>query len=304
VLEKVGDQKSWDRLVHFIEHYGNDLFTQRFMNPGNLRAILHQGVDAWITRLEEEPQSETPFRFLDQLGGKLPRAEAVQQLTLALEAIVENYSEYRDYNSTTTQSDRGELLYMLLDFLRLRTDYDRVAWNLRPVVLAHEILVRRGAHEAAELWRRDIKKEVRDESARFLQRLVELQRKYAMRMPTVADRLAEGFVRPMTIDRIRALVEPAMGEAKQSGDRPCFEQLAEETNLLLETPSGVGLDVPPWLGALEEEVERVRQGGPPPGHVAMAGSDLDAVLPQKMLTLEEIVHQLADVTAGDSERKR
>ena len=62
-----------------------------------------------------------------------------------LESIVENYGEYRDYNSTTTQSDRGELLYMLLDFLRLRTRYDRVCWNLKPVVLAHEILVRRGA---------------------------------------------------------------------------------------------------------------------------------------------------------------
>ena len=41
-------------------------------------------------------------------------------------------------------SDRGEMLYTLLDFLRLRADYDRLAWNLRPVVLAHEVLVRGG----------------------------------------------------------------------------------------------------------------------------------------------------------------
>ena len=35
-----------------------------------------------------------------------------------------------------------------------------------------------------------------------------------MRMPTVADRLAERFVRPLTIDRIRALVAPAIDEAR------------------------------------------------------------------------------------------
>ena len=46
----------------------------------------------------------------------MPRAEAVKHLTIMFEAIAENYAEYRDYNSTTTQSDRGELLYMLLDF--------------------------------------------------------------------------------------------------------------------------------------------------------------------------------------------
>jgi hypothetical protein len=29
------------------------------------------------------------------------------------------------------------MLYMLLDFLRLRCSYDRVAWNLKPVLVAH-----------------------------------------------------------------------------------------------------------------------------------------------------------------------
>ena len=42
----------------------------------------------------------------------------------------------------------------LLDFLRLRTKYDRVCWNLKPVVLAHEILVRRGMEGPARVWRR------------------------------------------------------------------------------------------------------------------------------------------------------
>ena len=58
--------------------------------------------------------------------------------------MAENYAEYVDYNSTTTQSDRGEMLFTLLDYLRLRTSYDLMAWKLQPVVLAHEVLVRGG----------------------------------------------------------------------------------------------------------------------------------------------------------------
>ena len=57
VLERIADEKSWQALVAFIEHYGRDLFTQRFLNLGNLRAILHQGVDAWLARLEAEPDA-------------------------------------------------------------------------------------------------------------------------------------------------------------------------------------------------------------------------------------------------------
>ena len=30
-------------MVEFVEHYGEELFTQRFLNLGNIRAILHQG---------------------------------------------------------------------------------------------------------------------------------------------------------------------------------------------------------------------------------------------------------------------
>ena len=49
VLEAVNNRGPWNELKRFIEQYGSDLFTQRFMNHGNLRGILHQGVDAWLT---------------------------------------------------------------------------------------------------------------------------------------------------------------------------------------------------------------------------------------------------------------
>src|SRR5262245_44712511 len=109
-------------------------------------------------------------------------------------------------------------------------------------------------------------------------------------MPTVADRLAERFVRPLTIDRIRALVAPAIEEARQGGDAPKFEMLQHDTDYLTREPTGVGLDVPAWLVALEEEVEEVLskddQGGADP--------DLASVIPPLLLPYEDAKKQLEE----------
>jgi hypothetical protein len=262
VLERIADEKGWQALVKFIERYGRDLFTQRFLNLGNLRAILHQGVDAWMSRLEEERGAgdENELQLVAGTGDKISRAEAVKHLSLVIEAVVENYSEYRDYTSTTTQSDRGDLLYTLLDFLRLRVHYDRVAWHLKPVITAHAVLVRRGCHSAAETWRRALAERTGELADTLQARGAELRKKYAMRLPTVTDRLAERFVRPLDIDRVRALIKPAMQalrgrSASADASAEALAQLEREIDELTQEPTGVGLDVPAWLASLEQEVE-------------------------------------------------
>ena len=288
VLEKVNDRRAWNRLVSFIQRYGKDLFTQRFLNLGNLRAVLHQGVDAWLRGLAEEEEGETPFQLLDHLDREIPRSEAVERLTLILEAIVENYAEYRDYNSTTTQSDRGELLYTLLDFLRLRASYDRVCWNLQPVITAHEILVRSGCKQAAQRWRRALRERIRDEADKYEARLASLQKKYAMQMPSIADRIGERFVRPLVIDRLCALVRPALAEASRPGPHPAFRLLRYETEFLTREPSGVGFEAPAWLVALDEEVQRTRD----PELRRDDFDELRAAVPPTALTRQEIERQI------------
>ena len=258
VMERVFDEVFWNQVVKFIKTYGDEIFTQHFLNIGNVRAILHQGVDAWLEMLEDEPSYEEEFRLLNDLDGPISRREASTILNLILEAVFENYGEYRDYNSTTTQSDRGDMLYTLLDFLRLRCRYDRICWHLKPVIQAHEVLVRKDRHEPAELWRKALQEKISDEADGFLKKLSELQDAYAMKMPTIADRLNERFIRPIAIDRICALVGTAVRQARQDNDFTVFNQLEEEIAELTEEPSGVGLDVPNWLLALEDEVERVR----------------------------------------------
>jgi hypothetical protein len=258
VLENVAEESRWQAVRKFIERYGHDLFTQRFMTYGNLRAILHQGADAYLGSLEEEPDAEAPQRLLEDLGSRLSREEAARWLEFCIEAILENYSEYLDYNSTTTQSDRGEMLYILLDFLRVKASYDRVAWNLQPLVAAYQVLVRCGRAEAAEQWRHAVARESGSVAEHHLQRLNQVTTRYGIRLRSVADRLEERFIKPLAVERLCALVRPAMEELRRGKPLRSLATLERELVQFTADPEGVGFDLPPWLEALEDEVQSVR----------------------------------------------
>jgi hypothetical protein len=289
VLERVTDSKAWDTLVEFIQQYGRDLFTQGFLGLGNLRAIMHQGPGRWLDRLVEGAQ-DTELLLVRDLDRGVHCDQAVECLTIAIEAVAENYGEYRDYNSSTIQSDRGEMLYTLLDFLRLRVEYDRVTWNLRPVVLAHEILVSHQRNLDAEIWRRALAERTQERAQVFLNRVVELQEKHAMQMPTVVDRLKGRFMKPLVIDRLRALIGPAIQESTGTECQTSFDLLEQEILALAEEPSGVGLDVPEWLVELDDEVERVQAG-------LLRGSgasEMDSLIENVILSYAEIQQQLSE----------
>ncbi len=298
-LEMVTDNRKWEKLVTFVETYGDPMFTQMFLQLGNVRAILHQGVAAWLERAIEEGEdnlSDTRL-FEDLESGRLSIAEAEKWITLVYESLIDHHTEYLDYNSTTTQSDRGDLVYMFLDFLRLRVRYERIAWNLKPVMWAHEVLVRSGLENAAMMWRRSLSERIGTEADVYVTRLRKMQNDYAMRMPTVADRILERFVQPMTIDRMRALVGPAMADAEANRESRMFELLEQECELLTRHPTGVGLDVPAWLEALEQEVEQLAK--------RRASSEID---PQSLITISIVplsVEQISDeLTTARSQGRR
>ena len=290
-LETVTDPKKWEKLVKFVKDYGDPIFTQMFLQLGNVRAILHQGVASWLQRALEEGEDQLcdTQLFQDLESGILSLKEADRWITLVYESLIDHHAEYMDYNSTTTQSDRGDLIYMFMDFLRLRTKYERIAWNLKPVMWAHEVLVRCGLENAAMMWRRNLSERIGAEAELYVQKLRELQNNYAMRMPTVADRIMERFVQPMTIARMRALVGPAMRDAEANRPSRKFELLEQESELLTRHPTGVGLDVPAWLDGLEEEVEKLAK--------RRASSEIDPqalmTIPIVALTLDDLNEQLA-----------
>jgi hypothetical protein len=289
VLESLVGDSEWRALVAFVRRYGAELFHARFMTLANLRGILHRGVGAWLDYLADNPDPLRPLRLLEDLDRTLPRPDAVRRLEVVLQAVVENYEEYKDYNTTTTQSDYGENLHVLLELLRLKVSYERHAWQLRPLVLAHEVLARHGRDRAAVLWEESLTRLTGGLARQHLEQLARLEQARGVRLSTVSDRLHERFVKPLALDRLCALIEPAMAEARAgAAAQPTLARLRQELTAYTATPFGVGLDVPYWLRRLEMEVHRVQ--AMQTSIAALAESHFR--VPRRPLSVEEVQRQL------------
>jgi hypothetical protein len=288
-LEVVRTEGEWNDLRKFIRRYGHDLFHVRFLAPGNLRGILQRGVGAYLDALQNTPDREHPVRLAEELDREIPRADAERLLLVILQALVENYEEYKDYNATAPQSDYGENLHILFDFLRLKAGYERFAWQLRPLAQVHEVLARR--HSAAAVrWQERYARVTQAEADRQLARLAVLEETHGVRLRTVADRLQERFVRPLTLDRLCALIPPALEAAGGPGADEALARLEAELQPLLEKPTGVGLDVPQWLQRLEATVQQHQVA-----HTEIAGLAEELFrIPKVIVPLDELREALQD----------
>jgi len=290
VLERVRDPKAFAAVKEFIERYGAGLFTQHLLAPPSLRGILRGGVRPFLEQLVErhadEPIDEPidgrpryPARLVEDLASqRLPVRQAAARLRLVLECVAENHAEYRDWNSTTTQSDRGEHLHILLDFLRLKAEYDRIAWTLRPVGMAHRVLARRGLHEAAAAWRGRMREETRETAADLATRLASLEAFWGVRLASVADRVGRPFTEVLEQDELEALVPPAVSESMTGAPVGAGERFERRAEGLLGRASGSGVEIPDWLERLGVAVERaLEQAEAGPDVELRAGTLPDAV---------------------------
>jgi hypothetical protein len=284
----VADERQWTALRLFIERYGGDLFQARFMTLGNLRGILHRGTGAYLDYLAANPDPLHPIRLLNDLDRVIPRRQAELYLHTILASLVDNYEEYKDYNATSSQSDYGENLYMLLDFLRVLTRYNREAWGIQPLLLVHEVFVRKQKWEPAIRLQEELTRNTGKVADQYLALGKDLERVHGIRLRTVRDRLEERFVKPLALGRLCALVEPAMLEARQRRADGAFGHFEAELQPYAAEPAGVGLDVPYWLGRLEFEVQRVRAT-----RTAIAGLAVQlAQVPRTLLSYEDFQQQL------------
>ena len=259
-VEAIATQGQWNALKTFVQEYGADLFTQSFLNFRNIRAILHQGTRVYLTTLCELKREKNDVEFGDKLATQIVDGvetleRAASLLEIALECVAENYTEYVDYNSTTTQSDRGEKLYMFLDFLRVLANYERIAWNLKPVYWVHDALIRAGRRDAAELWKRNVKTKSADLSLESLRNYNKLTERYGICLQSVRERLMERFVRPLDVAQMCGLVFDAISEARRGDEaNPVFQELKRQIEEFAKAPSGAGFETPEWLNALQDEV--------------------------------------------------
>ena len=271
VLERVRDDQSFTVIREFVERYGAGLFTQQLLSPPSLRGILRGGVRNFLEHLVDRAAGEPdeiemsdsstlqrrPTRLLEDLAsGALPIKQAAARLRLVLESVAENHAEYRDWNSTTTQSDRGECLHVLLEFLRIKAEHDRIAWTLRPVNMAHRVLARRSAVEAAEAWRGRMREETSTTAESLIERLTRLETHWGVRLASMSDRVRRPFTMPLEQDELEALVDPAVQELFTGRPAGAGGVLEASATRFLGVASGSGVEVPAWLDRLTTSVDR------------------------------------------------
>ncbi|MDO5566617.1 MAG: hypothetical protein Q4G59_08165, partial [Planctomycetia bacterium] len=267
-VESIMNDSAWRAIKAFIVDYGEDLFSQHFLAFRNIRAILHQGVTTYLRTLMHVWETEGELEFgarlvADLVAGKIDINRITGTLELILECIAENYSVYIDYNSTTTQSDHGDKLYMLVDMLRVLTAYERISWNLKPVYWIHETLIRGNLNEIASLWETNIARKSASLSKENLKHYHRLNEEYGIWLPSVYERLEERFVRPLRVDQMLGLVSQAIKDVRQAGPFDAFKKLEVLVEEFAASPMGVGFEVPDWLNDLEEEVVVSQYGGKP-----------------------------------------
>jgi hypothetical protein len=261
VLERMREDKAFAIVRDFVERYGEGIFTQHLLAPSSLRGILRRGVRPWlealIERAEYEPDSEH-LPLLDAIAaGEVSLRHAAARIRLVLESIAENHAEYRDWNSTTTQSDRGECLHILLAFLRLKAEYDRIAWTLRPVGMAHRVLARRGETAAASAWRKRMQSETAATATDLVRRLGEVEASWGLRLASIADAVQRPFAAVLEQDELESLVEPAVRELRGEGPEGAADAFEQRAEGFLGLAAGSGVEVPDWLERLGRCVDTV-----------------------------------------------
>lgn len=291
-IEPLMGKDQWHRCQTFIKVYGKDLFSPVHMGYGEIQAILHQTVPAWLNSLMNSDDPEVGEKLLEDLrNNKISFDEACHWLNLIYDTIIEYFGQYIDYNSTTTQSDKGEMLYTLMDFLRLLAAYDRIAWKLKPVSTIHSVLVQEGKMEAANFWLHAIAERLNEEADSQWEHYVELQKQYGMIMSAIGDRIEERFVRPLEVEQLCSLIEPAINEKREKKPLVSFKAFSDGVDQFAKTPKGNGFELPAWLEAIEKKAQQIRNQSEEEDEML----DLSAYVKPVFLTKEKMTKIIASI---------
>ena len=279
------EKLSWKATKAFVEKYGADLFSQDFLRLSRLRTIRSLGAEAFMSEAVEREDDDAPALVGAIAAGEISLEEAARHLSQIVDSILEHYEHYREYNATTTLSDRGDSIYVFLDFLRLLAAYDRISWNLAPVSLIHEILSEEGRFDEADLWRDAIVGRTRDAAVDHLRRYDKLCEKYGVQLPSIRQRLEERFIQPLRVHRLRSLLKAAVVEIEPQRNES-FAGLQAEIESLRQETVPVGGEAPPWVLQLERELAKIKRREHAP-------KDAKAERTYAVLTWEQMQDQLA-----------
>ncbi len=288
-VESMKRDNVWNEVREFVTKYGAELFHAKMLTLGNVRAILHNGIPWFLNFLAESADPLRPIPLLEDLEQRVIETEqVVHVLELIYTTVVDKFDRFLEYNTTTTQSDYGEKFFYLLDFLRVEADYDRDAWNFTPLNLTHQVLCQWNLPNAVDAWERTFEKRARETATTHLRRLHAIERKYGMRLPAVSDRLNEHFTKPLSVNRMLALLPQVVEDAKaQRANSPSFELLRREVDAYLADSTGSGIELPAWMQNLEREVSRLNLPSS-----ASSPTESEFNVPTRTIELADLTKQL------------
>jgi hypothetical protein len=118
-----------------------------------------------------------------------------------------------------------------------------------------------------------------------------------MQLPSIAEHLGERFIRPLEIDQLCALLRPAIEEIRGNHPSEKLRQLEEHIAHFTQQPAGAGFELPGWLDALEQEMDRVQWLGEEDNDEQMF--DPLIYLPQARLSWTETQRQIEQMLDDD-----
>ena len=109
-----------------------------------------------------------------------------------------------------------------------------------------------------------------------------------MRLPAVSDRLNEHFTKPLSVNRMLALLPQVVEDAKaQRANSPSFELLRREVDAYLADSTGSGIELPAWMQNLEREVSRLNLPSS-----ASSPTESEFNVPTRTIELADLTKQL------------
>lgn len=246
-----------DVACEFIKTYGHDLFTQSFLQYGNLLTITHLGPAQYIRLIIEQFRGSPLAQAFEKIcEEKFPLEDVAAVLGVITETILGYYTHYIEYNSSTTESDRGENLHILLRHLMMVACLDRILWTHQLHLHVYRTLLRLGQAELAEfvgeLFQRSVEPEV--ETLAFWYQ--ELERLTGVQLATVRRSVTQAANYPLRVEQLRhwarRLAEASTPEESAQA-AAAVEALAEE---FLAHPQETGFEEPEWIDVIRNEFRR------------------------------------------------
>jgi hypothetical protein len=301
-VETLRTKKSWTDFRSFVKKYGRDWFSQAFLSEANLGGILRQGPLEYLQQQFDESDEEDLVIVRAIRSGKVSMESAADQLGFVARVVLENYDEYRDYNTTTPQSDYGDNLHLLIDLLAHKVEFERHRWGQEPTYIAHSVLLEEGRFGLAAMVREDFDRRTTVASRTMLSQLELTEEKAGFRLQSIRGRLAEGFVGPLRLDEVLALARRSLqselaGQGRGGDDRQAFASLLEAVEELTQEQHGAGIEVPEWLRRLESCVDDVLDTSE--GRVLDYEDLVPAVGEPAAIRWDEFLQQMSGLEATD-----